>query len=179
MKSSEPPNQSIDRSKAYQELLSQYESVIRSCCLDYKLDEARIEDLVHDILLTAIKSLPNYRGQAKISSWLWCIAQRQISNYFRNESIRQRYESKRVLPNSTRSFHYPEHVAQQRELIQNLHQKINTLPFTWQQVIRMYYWEQTKTIDIAKHLKIKPSGVRVILHRSRNRLRGHLWSLAG
>lgn len=43
-----------------------------------------VEDLVQDIFLAAWEGLPEYRGDATLSSWLHGIARHKVENYYRN-----------------------------------------------------------------------------------------------
>ena len=73
----------------------------------------------------------------------------------------------------------PVGLAQKKELHHVLHNAIETLPYVWMKVVKLYYWHQEDTKQIAKRMQIKPGSVRVILHRSRTRLREDLMSMLG
>ena len=74
------------------ELIDLHESITRACCRSYRLSQDMVDDVIHDTFLAAYRTLPNYRGQTKMGSWLWTIAQSQIINQMRKQSTRKRQE---------------------------------------------------------------------------------------
>lgn len=156
------------------ELIDLYEPITRACCRSHRLSEDQIHDVMHDTFLAAYRNLPKYREQNKMSSWLWTIAQRQIINQLRKQSAHKRYMSVDPFRQSFISTENPASFAQSWELRQELHARIEALPPTWMAVVKLYYWHQKDTYEIAMRLQIEPGTIRVILHRSRQRLRREL-----
>ncbi len=161
------------------ELINLYEPITRACCRSHRLSEDQIDDIVHDTFLAAYRNLPKYRGQTKLSSWLWTIAQRQIINQLRKQSARRRHVRVDPYHLSFISTENPASLTQSWELRQELHARIEALPPTWMTVVKFYYWHQMNTYEIAMRMQIEPGTIRVILHRSRQRLRRELeWMYA-
>jgi RNA polymerase sigma-70 factor (ECF subfamily) len=133
-----------------------------------------VDDVMHDTFLAAYRNLSQYREKTKLSSWLWTIAQRQIVNQLRKQTTRKRQEVVDSFHQSLLLPQNPATIAQSRELRQKLHTGIAALPDTWMMVVKLFYWHQKNTYEIAMHLQIKPGTIRVILHRSRQRLRREL-----
>jgi len=133
-----------------------------------------VDDVLHDTFLAAYRNLSKCREQSKLSSWLWIIARRQIINQLRRKS-RCRVIDIADPPNrSLPSPPSPEMIAQSRELRQKLHAGIAALPATWMRAVKLYYWHHKNTYEIAMYMQIQPATIRVILHRSRQRLRREL-----
>ncbi|MFC1762082.1 RNA polymerase sigma factor [Planctomycetota bacterium] len=154
-------------------LIDLYEPITRACCRRHCLSEDQVDDVVHDTFLAAYRSLSNYRNQSRMSSWLWIIAQRQIINQQRKQ-VKQQQEVNHLYNQQDRSLHDPLNVSQSRELREQLHARVAALPPIWKTVIRLFYWHHKNTHEIAMHLQIEPGTIRVILHRSRQRLRQEL-----
>jgi RNA polymerase sigma-70 factor (ECF subfamily) len=156
------------------ELLDLYEPIARACCRAHRLSEDLVDDVTHDTFIAAYKNLPKYRGQTKLSSWLWIIARSKIINQLREQSKCRRIDISDALHQSLSLPGNPVTVAQSEELRQKLHTSIAALPYTWMTVVKLYYWHHKNTYEIAMHMQIKPAVIRVILHRSRQRLRKEL-----
>lgn len=156
------------------ELIDLYEPITRACCRSHRLSEDQIDDIMHDTFLAAYRNLPKYREQTKMSSWLWTIAQRQIINQLRKQSARKRQVSIDPFNPSLISTQNPAMLAQSWELRQQLYSRIEALPPSWITVVKLYYWHQKDTYEIAMRMQIEPGTIRVILHRSRQRLRREL-----
>jgi RNA polymerase sigma-70 factor (ECF subfamily) len=159
------------------ELIDLYEPITRACCRSHRLSEDQIDDVLHDTFLAAYRNLSQYRERTKLSSWLWTIAQRQIVNQLRLQS---RHKRQKIVDSFHQSLLLPQNpatIAQSKELRQKLHAGIATLPDTWMMVVKLFYWHQKNTYEIAMRMQIKPGTIRIILHRSRQRLRRELEGL--
>ncbi len=155
-------------------LIDLYEPVTRACCRSHRLPEDMVDDIVHDTFLAAYENLPKYRGQTKLGSWLWIIARSKIINQLRRKSKCGRIDVTGLHSRSQPSPGDPETIAQSEELRQKLHAGIAALPDIWMMAVKLYYWHHKNTYEIAMHMQIEPSTIRVILHRSRQRLRREL-----
>lgn len=156
------------------ELVDLYEPITRACCRSHRLSQDLVDDVMHDTFLAAYRNLPNYRGQTKLGSWLWIIARRQIINQLRRKSRCRKIDIADPPNQSLPSLPNPEVIAQSKELRQKLHASIAALPTTWMMAVKLYYWHHKKTYEIAMYMQTDPSTIRVILHRSRQRLRKEL-----
>lgn len=159
------------------ELIDLYEPITRACCRSHRLSEDQIDDVLHDTFLAAYRNLSQYREKTKLSSWLWTIARRQIVNQLRQQSMRKRREVVDPFHQSLLLSQNPAIIAQSREFRRRLHAGIAALPDTWMMVVKLFYWHQKNTYEIAMRMQIKPGTIRVILHRSRQRLRRELEGL--
>jgi RNA polymerase sigma factor (sigma-70 family) len=52
---------------------------------------ADVEDIVHEIFLVAGRRLPEFRGEAKVSTWLYRITERVALGYRRRDRFRRRF----------------------------------------------------------------------------------------
>jgi RNA polymerase sigma-70 factor, ECF subfamily len=49
----------------------------------FKVPEADVEDITQEIFIDVIKSLANFRGNSKFSTWLWTLTNHKIADYYR------------------------------------------------------------------------------------------------
>jgi RNA polymerase sigma-70 factor (ECF subfamily) len=54
----------------------------------YLIPKNDVEDVTQEIFIAMIRSLKNFRGDSKFSTWLRVITNRQISNYYRKNQQR-------------------------------------------------------------------------------------------
>ncbi|MCH7920765.1 MAG: sigma-70 family RNA polymerase sigma factor [Planctomycetes bacterium] len=159
------------------EIINRYERVTLACCRSYRLSRDTIDDLTHDTFLAAYRNMSACRDPSKLSAWLWTIAHRQMIDQLRRTSARKRKEAIDPHFRPLASPVDPETIAQSRELRQALHAHIAALPPAWMTVVKLFYWHNKNTQEIAMHMQMEPGTVRVILHRSRQRLRRELEAL--
>lgn len=156
------------------QLMDLYEPITRACCRSYRLPEDQVEDIIHDTFLAAYRSLPKYHDQTKLNSLLWTIAQRQTINRLRRQAPHRRRAEVSHCQHLFTSPQDPAQLAQRRELRQRLHAYIAALPDPWMTALKLFYWHHKNAYEIAMQMQIAPGTIRVILHRSRRRLRREL-----
>lgn len=78
-----------------------------------------MEDLLQDTFIEIFRSLPNYRGEAKLSTWAVPIASRVAFHFLRSK--RARAEKSAQLPVQLHVVGSPEDHAQHREGLQHLY----------------------------------------------------------
>ena len=159
------------------QLMDLYEPITRACCRPYRLPEDQIQDIMHDTFLAAYRSLSGCREQTKMNSLLWTIAQRQAIDRLRKQAPYRRRAEVDHYQRLLVSAQGPAELAQTRELRQRLHARIAALPDPWMTAIKLYYWHHKNAYEIAMQMQIAPGTIRVILHRSRQRLRRELEGL--
>lgn len=63
------------RTKTYfVQIIQEHQGIINSICRVYYTDDEDVKDARQDIILQLWKSLPTFRGEAKISTWLYRVA---------------------------------------------------------------------------------------------------------
>ena len=60
--------------KEFTQLINQHQGIIHKICLMYEQDRDAREDLFQEIVLQLWKSFPSFRGESKITTWMYRIA---------------------------------------------------------------------------------------------------------
>lgn len=131
------------------------------------------EDLVQDVLVTLLRTLARFRGDASLSTWTYTVARRACS---RRRKRRQRFESndsaaaaaleRRADPAAT-----PPQQLERAELAAALESAIASLPDVQKQVVVMRDVEGLSAAEAAAVLGIGERAVKSRLHRARVALR--------
>ncbi|HHP7239910.1 MAG TPA: RNA polymerase sigma factor [Longibacter sp.] len=138
-------------------------------------DEAR--NIVQETFAEAYRQIDDFRGEAKVSTWLFSIARHQAYGFLRN-SDRQRYlehdtiEYINATSGGTESDTYDAVNHNERRGI--VHDAIRELPDHYQRVVVLRDLEEHSTKEAAEKLGLTPGNVRVRLHRARKQLKDHL-----
>ena len=72
---------------AFNDLINQFYPIVHRRVW-HLIPEIDVEDVTQEVFLAAIKSLKNFRGDAKFSTWLHTITSRQVANYYRTQGKR-------------------------------------------------------------------------------------------
>jgi RNA polymerase sigma-70 factor, ECF subfamily len=138
-------------------------------------DEAR--NIVQETFAEAYRQIEDFRGEAKVSTWLFSIA-RHLSYGYLRISKRQSYlehETIEYLNATTESDGLDTYETVSRnERREIVHAAIDQLPEHYQRVVRLRDLEEHSTREAAEKLGLTPGNVRVRLHRARKQLRDHL-----
>lgn len=141
------------------------------------VEEAR--SLTQETLFQAIRNIETFRGQAKVSTWLYGIANNLANSHLRR-SLRirqlQRQEVDWLLEQTAESSAEaaawnPEGMVVRREQVRLVHDAIGRLPEVYREVLTKRDLEELSTAETAAALSISNVNVRVRLHRARTALR--------
>lgn len=129
------------------------------------------KDLAQEIYLKAFKSLPGFRFQSKLSTWIAQIAYNTCFNYLEKKKL--------VLPGELPDTVLPESEAlaasfNRRELSTILRHQIAQLPPVYQTLITLYHQEDCSYDEIANITGMPAGTVKNYLFRARKALRDNL-----
>jgi RNA polymerase sigma-70 factor (ECF subfamily) len=151
----------------------------------YTSDADTARDLLQETFLQALRSLPSFRGDAKVSTWLYSIA--------RNVALARHRKSKRYshvdddvllgqmatenagnLQTAEPEMPDPANDTMRSEEHRLLHEALDELSDSYRQIVRMRDLEEMSTEEVANELGLTRVNVRVRLHRARKQLRDAL-----
>ena len=83
-----------DRS-AFSELVRRYQSRVYSLCFRWLRDPAKAEEVAQDVFIALYKSLADFRGESKLSTWIFRVATNHCKNrlVYGNRRREDRHES--------------------------------------------------------------------------------------
>jgi RNA polymerase sigma-70 factor (ECF subfamily) len=128
------------------------------------------EDLVHEIFLIVQRQLPAFRGDAKLTTWLYRITQNVVSTARRKERARRwmrllrRVELQQSLASSPS---VPGDDLEQQQEVRTLYRALDTLPDKYRSPLILFELEAMTGEQIASVTGLPPQTVRVRIHRAR------------
>lgn len=145
----------------------------------YRLSGSRehLEDLAQEVFLRLYKALPNFRGEALVSTYVYRIA----VNVAQNEWKRRTRADRPLISISEETsmwedrLEHPERNAEQRleesEFRLRVEEKLQELSAVERTVLVLYYQEERSYEQIAAALNMPLGTIRTHLHRGRKKLR--------
>jgi len=124
------------------------------------------EDLVSQIFLAALESLPNYRHRGYFAAWLFGIARRKIADHYR----KPRVDPLHSLSESAAADPDPLSQVLADEELRRLSALIARQPPADQELLRLRYAAGLSFEQIAAILRRSPAAVKMSLYRLLNRL---------
>lgn len=88
-----PKSTSEDASKQFSRIISEYNGLIYKVCYMYAEDSEHLKDLYQEVTANIWQGLKGYRGQAKLSTWIYRIAINTCVSYLRRNNRHSGTES--------------------------------------------------------------------------------------
>lgn len=152
-----------DRQQRFLQLADAYKDVIAKVCSVYSSDSAPFADLYQEVMINIWTGLESYRGDAKVSTWIYRLAINTCITLHR----RNRRHSLGVPVEG--AFDIPDTDSSTTESIRELYRLISLLDPFDKALITL--WLDEKSYDeISSILGISKANVATRLHRVRARL---------
>lgn len=158
---------------AYAELVNRYQQLVFSIILRYVEHREDAEELAQDVFVKAYRSLGDFRGDSKFSTWLYTIATTTSLSFLRKKKpVVQSLDQETVFAGASQlAGSLSANQVEQKSKIAMVQQAINLLSPDDAQVITLFYKGEQSLDEIARILKQETNTVKVRLHRARQRLR--------
>ena len=131
-----------------------------------------IDDLVHEIFLVVGEQLSEFRGDAKVTTWLYRITERMALDRRRKDRFRRwfaRARSPEIESASSRPPATPVDILERRQSIEGVYRILNRIPDKYRTVLILFEIEEMSGEEIAALTGQKEATVWVRLHRARGR----------
>lgn len=152
--------------KEFIELINQHQGLIHKVCIMYENDSDVRNDLFQEIVFQLWKSSNTFRGEAKITTWMYRIALNTAISGFRKQSRNVKTEDLKEL-----HFNISDHWADDSEdELQRLQAAIRQLSEIERAMIMMAL-EEVPYEEIAETIGITQNNVRVRMNRIREKLK--------
>jgi len=152
--------------KKFISLIDQHQGLIHKVCIMYENDPEVRNDLFQEIVFQLWKSFPTFRGEAKITTWMYRIALNTAISGFRKQTRNVKTEDLKEL-----HYNISDAWADDRdEEMQRLQFAIRQLSEIERAMIMMALEEVTYE-EIADTIGITQNNVRVRMNRIREKLK--------
>jgi len=153
---------------AFQELVDRHTDLVFALIARTVQDRSRAEDLAQDVFLRVHRGLPYFRGEARLSTWIYRI----VANVCLQDHSKP--AGSESLDDDRRSRSAPGATDRQfgdLELRDRLEKAIARLPANYRLVIAAHYLQGMRYEDLAEALDLPLGTVKVQLHRAKQQLR--------
>lgn len=160
---------------AFDVLVTQYQDRVAGLAwrlLGWRHD---VEDVVQDVFLTVLQKLPQFRGESRLTTWLYRITVNRCRRERRKRLLRRTLW--RRIPNEAGHGVPTGQALEARERHARVRAAVGRLASRYQEVVVLRYLEELPVEEIGAILELGRNAVEVRLSRARNRLRGALADL--
>ncbi len=161
---------------AFGEIVKRWERKIFALCFGMLSREEEARDAAQETFIAAFRNLSNFRGDAKVSSWLHRIAVNQCLTAMRRAKSRSESFLDDEDESADRIFvappnKMPSRTAEQNERMAIVRQAVNALPPDLRQIIVMKEFEEMTFQEISDALEVPLSTVKSRLYTGLKQLR--------
>ncbi len=161
---------------AFSDLVRIHQDEVYTLALRLVADRELAADVSQEAFVRAWRALPNFRGDAKFSTWLHRITVNVAWTQRRRQRRHRADPIDDVFAEPVADGITPERAAESAAMQVRLREALQQLPEPIRGVVVLkdvYGWSHN---EIAEHLGITVTAAKVRLHRGRKQLRSQLWS---
>ncbi len=162
--------------RAQRAFVARYAPLVFSVCRRRGVPADAAEDLTQDALADAFRSLPGYRGEARLSSWLFTFACRRVASYYRGAERRELASSELASDAAAvepADADWETRVAD-ADRAARVRRAVEALGEPARTILLAYYLAELSVREIAAELDLPAGTVKSHLHRGRLAVRRRL-----
>jgi len=165
-----------DLEQQFTEIVEQYSDLAYSVAFRMLRNAEDAEDAVQEAYISAFKALSNFKGQSKLSTWLYRIVVNACLMKIRKDKSRSKYISENLFDDALvyDQKNDPEDAAVNSELRSTLENGLDLLSADLRAVVVLRDIQGLSTEEAAEALDVSIASLKSRLHRARVQLRKHL-----
>lgn len=158
----------VPRAQSFEEILAAHEAMVWTLCLRMTGSRALAQDAHQECFLRVWRYLDSFRGEARLSTWIWRIAVRCCREQLARERrlpLEAAQDALELLPDGEAD---PARQAESRDTEAFL---LGLLKPREKALVHLFYTQELSCEEIAQVMNMRQGAVRVALHRARETMR--------
>jgi RNA polymerase sigma-70 factor (ECF subfamily) len=154
-------------------LVEKYKNYVFTLVLRFTENREDAEEIAQDVFVKAYRSLADFRGDSKFSTWLFTITRTTCLSFLRKKKLDiQSLDNERTsLQLENRESEFNANLVEKKSRHAMLNQAIAMLSVDDTQVLNLFYKADQTLEEIGRIMRLDPNTVKVKLHRARQRLK--------
>lgn len=169
--------------EAFRELFEKYRNRVFNTCNSIVHNPSDADDLVQEVFIEIYRSSGKFRGESRISTWIYRIAINKGLNHMRQVNRRKWYQSIENLASlnlrqtpAASAIRQPDTELEDKQQAQRLHSAIDDLPENQRTAFLLSKYEDLSYLEIAEVMNTSLSAVESLIHRAKSNLQKKLYS---
>ncbi|MFA5328332.1 MAG: sigma-70 family RNA polymerase sigma factor [Prolixibacteraceae bacterium] len=169
---------------AFRLLVEKNQQMVVNTCFGIVHNHADAEDLAQDVFLEIFRSAANFRGDAKLSTWLYRIATNRSLNFIRDnkkrrflQTLEEAFTGGKNRNNEMTSHRgdYADNLVTDGQRKEMLYKAIDGLPENQRVAFTLNKYEDLSYQKIAEIMEVSLSSVESLIHRAKKNLQNQLY----
>ena len=158
---------------AYAELVNRYQAYVFTLVLRMIKSREDAEEVAQDVFIKAYRSLADFRGESKFSTWLYTIANTTSITFLRKKKLDvQSLDNEKVFEVAdSKDSGLRANLVEQKSRVNMVNEAIAMLSPDDAEIITLFYKAEQNLEEISRILRLEANTVKVRLHRARTRLK--------
>ncbi len=158
---------------AYAELVNRYQGYVFTLVLRMVKSREDAEEISQDVFIKAYRSLADFRGESKFSTWLYTITNTTSITFLRKKKLEvHSLDNEKVFEAAdNKDSGFRANLIEQKSRVNMVNEAIAMLSPDDAEIITLFYKAEQNLEEIARILGLETNTVKVRLHRARARLK--------
>ena len=158
---------------AYADLVNRYQSYVFTLILRMVKSREDAEEIAQYVFIKAYRSLADFRGESKFSTWLYTITNTTAITFLRKKKLDiHSLDNEKVFEVAdSKDSGLRANMVEQKSRVNMVNEAIALLGPDDAQIITLFYKAEQNLEEIARILRLETNTVKVRLHRARGRLK--------
>jgi RNA polymerase sigma-70 factor (ECF subfamily) len=157
----------------YAHLVKRYQNFVFTIVLRYTPNREDAEEIAQDVFVKAYRSLADFRGESKFSTWLYTIVTTTCITFLRKKKVPvHSLDNEHIFEaadNQNSAFRANQ--VEQKSKAQAINEAIKLLSVDDARIITLFYQAEQSLEEIGRIIGVDPNTAKVKLHRARQRLK--------
>ncbi len=167
---------------SFKVLVDEYQKKVLNTCNRFVNNKEDAEDLTQEVFIEVYRSISGFRGDSKLSTWIYRIAVTKSPDFLRKKKRKKRFGiMKNVLGEETLQVELkaydtlnPVTQAENQYRIKILNEALEKLPENQRVAFTLSKYDELSYREIAEILETTISAVESLIHRAKNNLKKRL-----
>lgn len=159
--------------KAFAELVDRYQNFVFTITLRYTDSREDAEEIAQDSFVKAYRSLADFRGASKFSTWLYTIVTTTCITFLRKKKLEiYSLDNEKIFEQAdSQNSSFGANQIEKKSRLSMVNDAIKLLSPDDGRIITLFYKGEQSLDEIGKIIGMEPNTVKVKLHRARQRLK--------
>jgi len=175
--------QMADR-QAFRTLVEYYQKMVVNTCLGIVHNQPDAEDLAQEVFLEVFRNTDQFRGDARLSTWLYRIAVNRSLNFMRANRRKRFWQSLEETFSGGRNHSreisenrndQPDNEIKDQQRRDMLHKAIDNLPERQRTAFTLNKYEDLSYQQVAEIMELSLASVESLIHRAKKNLQDQLY----
>lgn len=158
---------------AYANLVTRYQNYVFTLTLRLIKSREDAEEIAQDVFVKAYRSLADFRGESKFSTWLYTITNTTCITFLRKKKLEvHSLANEKVFEMAdSKDSAFRANIIEQKSRVSMVNKAIAMLSPDDAEIITLFYKAEQNLEEIARILGLEANTAKVRLHRARGRLK--------